>query len=266
MEISVIIPTHRPEEYLWECLDSLRAQTLPMDKFEVLVVLNGCKDPYYGQLVDYATRHADSLDIKFIHTYKSGVSSARNIGLDNAEGRFVAFIDDDDRVSPTYLEELYSKADEQTVVISNSFNYSEDAPETMIPTRPTELHSILAPEGRTGLTESRRFFFTVWMKLIPASIIADRRFDTSFSIGEDSLFMFKISDRIRYTDFTSSEAVYCHRLRSDSAMGSQKQNGRWKRIRNDLRMIAAYTRIYFSGLRRYSLHFYLTRVRGAIHV
>ena len=266
MEISVIIPTFKPQEYLWECLDSLRTQTLSTDMFEVIIVLNGCKEPYYKQIADYATRHSDSIDLKVIYTDENGVSNARNTGLDNAEGQFIAFIDDDDKVSPTYLEELYSKADDQTVVIANTFNFSEESPEILIPVRPTELHSILSSKGRTGLHESRRFFFTVWMKLIPTAIIADRRFDTSFSIGEDCIFMFKISDKIRYTYFTSSDATYYHRLRPNSAMGSMAQAERWKRIWNDIRMIAAYTKIYLCGLRRYSLHFFLTRVRGAIHV
>jgi hypothetical protein len=78
--------------------------------------------------------------------------------------------------------------------------------------------------------------------------------------------MFKISDRIAYTDFTSSDAIYYRRIREDSAMGLQKGKGRGKRIWNDIRMIAAYTWIYLTGLRRYSLHFFLTRVRGAIHI
>ena len=265
MDISVIIPTFKPQDYLWECLDSLAAQTLSKDKFEVILVLNGCKGPYMEEIKGYLDGHKSELSIRVVQTDTPGVSNARNIGLDNAEGRYIAFMDDDDKVSPTYLEEMLSKADENTVVISNTYNYNESEPEVLLSVRPTQLHGILSSKGKTGLKESRRFFFTVWMKLIPASVIADRRFDTSFSIGEDSIFMFLISDKIRHTDFTSSEAIYYRRLREGSAMNVQKGKGRWKRIWNDIRMIASYTWIYLGGLRRYSLHFYLTRVRGAIH-
>lgn len=266
MEISVIIPTFRPQNYLWECLDSLAAQTISKDKFEVVIVLNGDKKPYLEQIKSYIGKNATKCCFRLLYSDKSGVSQARNVGLDNANGRYVAFIDDDDKISPSYLQELYDKADSQTIVLSNTFNFHDYKPLELIPSRPTQLHEALSPGGRTGLNESRRFFFTVWMKLIPMEMIGKRRFNTSFAIGEDSIFMFCISDKIRYTDFTSSEAIYYRRLRNDSAMGKDKGKRRWKRIWNDIRIICAYTGIYVLGLRRYSLFFYLTRVRGAIHI
>lgn len=266
MEISVIIPTHRPKDYLWECLDSLTRQTLPKEKFEMIIILNGIKESYYSEIEDYIQRNCSDSNVRLIYTETAGVSNARNIGLDNAQGKFIAFIDDDDKLSPTYLEELYAKADEQTMVIANTYNYFEDAPDKLIPVRPTELHGILSPKGRTNHIEARRFFFSACMKLIPMAMIGNRRFDTRLTIGEDCIFMFLISDKTQYVDFTSSEAIYYRRLRGDSALGTQKKGGRWKIFLNDIRMIAAYTRIYLSGLRRYSLFFYLTRVRGAIHI
>lgn len=266
MEISVIIPTFKPQEYLGECLDSLKAQTLPMDKFEVIIVLNGDKDPYFNQIEEYRADHAVALNIKLLHTQTCGVSNARNIGLDNAAGRFIVFIDDDDKVSPSYLEELYSKADDTTIVIANSYNYAEEDPDVLIPVRTTELHKILSPNGRTNHIEARRFFFSACMKLIPAHAIGNRRFDTSLTIGEDCIFMFLISDRTANIDFTSSEAIYYRRLRNGSALSKQNSRGRWKIFWNDLRMIATYTRIYICGMRRYSFFFYLTRIRGSIHL
>ena len=50
MEISVIIPTFRPQDYLWECLDSLFSQTLPKDQYEVIVILNGEREPYHEMI------------------------------------------------------------------------------------------------------------------------------------------------------------------------------------------------------------------------
>ena len=265
MKISVIIPTYKPQDYLWECLDSLAAQTFPKKEFEVLVILNGCCQPYRDQIEKYISSADPSLNIKLIHTDKGGVSNARNIGLDLAQGEFIAFIDDDDKVSPEYLQELHERADETTVVISNTYDFKDDCPDSLVSVRPTELHGILSAKGRSTLIDSRRFFFTVWMKLIPAAVIGDRRFDTSFKMGEDSIFMFRISDRIRNTDFTSSKAIYYRRLRCGSAMDIRNKTSWIKNMWNDIRMIAAYTRIYLLGLRRYSIRFYITRVRGAIH-
>ena len=105
MEISVIIPTYKPQDYLWRCLDSLDGQTLAKDKFEVILVLNGCKEPYDGEIKNYAVNHSQ-LPLDYIQTDKGGVSNARNIGIDAANGDYITFIDDDDYVSPRYLEAL----------------------------------------------------------------------------------------------------------------------------------------------------------------
>ena len=57
MRISIIIPSYRPEEYLYECLEAIRNQTLNQNEFETLVVLNGCKEPYFEQIQKYINVH-----------------------------------------------------------------------------------------------------------------------------------------------------------------------------------------------------------------
>lgn len=265
MDISVIIPTYRPKDYLWECLDSLAVQTLPKEKFEVIIVLNGCKDPYYMQISDYAIQHADNLNIRLIHTRENGVSNARNIGLDNAEGRFIAFIDDDDYISPTYLEEMSAKAADETIVACDTYYFKDGCTERQY-SRMSEVFHNLSPEGKTDYINARRLFFCACMKLIPAKSIADRRFDTSMTVGEDGLFMFSISDKYTFVDFTSDKAVYYRRLRKDSVFLSHSASSRMTILRNDLKMIWKYTALYFSGIFRYSFFFYLTRIRGSIHI
>ena len=49
-KISVIIPTYLPKDYLWECMDSLENQTLSKDEFEVILVLNGEREPYESNI------------------------------------------------------------------------------------------------------------------------------------------------------------------------------------------------------------------------
>lgn len=264
MKISVIIPTYKPKDYLWECLDSLAAQTFAKDEFEVILVLNGCDEPYRSQIGKFIMEHKDDLDIKFMHTLQGGVSNARNMALEQAGGQYICFIDDDDYVSETYLERLYAKADEGTVVISDTYYFEDGKAGVQIPNRMTELFGIMSPEGKADYMKGRRFLFNGCMKLIPSRMIAGRRFDPSFKIGEDCIFMFMISDRLRYVDFTSADAIYYRRVRSDSALHSH--TGRWKVFLNDMKLVAGYTRIYLGGLRRYSFHFFLTRLRGALHL
>ena len=122
--ISIIIPTYRPQDYLWQCLDSFAAQTLDKRLWELVVVLNGESEPWLNQLKDYRDSHPD-MHIQIFHTETTGVSNARNIGLDKAKGEYIGFVDDDDYVSPTYLEELASIATPDTVSAAFSIAFDE---------------------------------------------------------------------------------------------------------------------------------------------
>ena len=99
--------------------------------------------------------------------------------------------------------------------------------------------------------------------MIHRDIIGNRRFDTSFKNGEDSIFMFAISDKFSIVKFTSQRAVYYRRVREGSALLRKKNIS--EIIGNCYNMTRAYTRIYFKNPKRYKLGFYITRVLGAIH-
>ena len=53
MKVSVIVPTYKPKGYLWECLDSLKTQTFPVEDYEVIIVLNGCDEPWKMWIRNY---------------------------------------------------------------------------------------------------------------------------------------------------------------------------------------------------------------------
>lgn len=78
MKISVIVPTYKPQVYLLECLDSIYNQTLPKLDYELVLVLNGCNEPYNTQIKKWISNHND-LQIQFFQTDLGGVSNARNI-------------------------------------------------------------------------------------------------------------------------------------------------------------------------------------------
>jgi glycosyltransferase involved in cell wall biosynthesis len=99
--ISVIVPIYNVEQYLCKCLDSILNQTFT--DFELLLIDDGSPDRS-GQICDeYAQQDSR---IRVFHRENGGVSSARNFGLDNAQGKWIAFIDSDDWVDKTYLEHL----------------------------------------------------------------------------------------------------------------------------------------------------------------
>ena len=96
MDISVIIPTYKPGSYVWECLDSVYNQTFPGRRYEVIIILNGCNEPYYSQIEEYISSHSDRCTFSLIQTDESGVSNARNIGIENSNGKYLTFVDDDE--------------------------------------------------------------------------------------------------------------------------------------------------------------------------
>ena len=90
-EISVIVPVYNVEKYLSECIDSILAQTFR--NFELILIDDGSKDKS-GEICDgYALKESR---IKVIHKENGGACTARNIGLANASGKYVSFVDSDD--------------------------------------------------------------------------------------------------------------------------------------------------------------------------
>lgn len=104
--VSVIVPVYQVEAYLARCLDSILAQTYR--DFELILVNDGTKDGCPAIMDDYAGRDTR---IRQVHKENGGLSSARNAGLDVAKGEFVVFIDSDDYVAPTLLEDAVAAAD-----------------------------------------------------------------------------------------------------------------------------------------------------------
>lgn len=264
VKISVIIPTYKPQSYLWECLDSLRNQTFSAVDFEVLLILNGCRDPYQSQIENYLLK-SGMTNVRLIQTDQAGVSNARNMGLDNAIGDYIAFVDDDDYVSPTYLEELYAKASPDTISLCYPYAFKDGYSEKQIPHYyVTDAYEscILHEKALRISSKVRKYFSGPCMKLIPMSFIQERRFDIRFKNGEDSLFMFLISDRFVNFGFTSRTAIYFRRFRERSATTLERSF--FKKLINSFRLIVSFSIIYFGSFPKYDFLFYLTRILGNI--
>lgn len=103
--ISVIVPVYNVEPYLRKCLDSIVNQTYR--DLEILVIDDGSTDGS-GKICDeYAEKDGR---IRVFHTENRGLSCARNLGLDNANGEWIGFVDSDDWIEPDMYECLLSRA------------------------------------------------------------------------------------------------------------------------------------------------------------
>lgn len=259
MKISVIVPTYKPQDYLWVCLDSIRNQTFAREDFEIILVLNGCNEPYYSKIKDYVNYKLRGYNVVLIQTDVGGVSNARNIALDCAKGEYITFIDDDDYVSDTYLQELFFAAAPDTISISNAVAFKDASNITPIKYQLSDIYRQFSTKSRICITSKvRKFFNGPCMKLIPLKYIRDRRFDVRFKNGEDSIFMFLISDEFNRIRFASQEAIYYRRYRDNSAVTQHRSVN--NRLSNSLKVLNEYIKIYFSAPLKYNFIFFIQRV------
>lgn len=256
MDISVIIPTYKPQDYIWECLDSLKNQTFNKDRFEIIIILNGCKEPYQSKIEDYIKLNLESLNVHFIQTNQPGVSNARNIGLEKSDGDYIAFIDDDDYVSPIYLESLYEHVEEGSISISNVLAFN-DGEEGFIDYYITNMFSRIKNKSASKIMHARSYMSIPVAKLISRKDIGKRRFNKRLKNGEDSLFMLSISDKIKYVRPSSEKAIYYRRYRANSAVTRHKSFG--EIFNNKLHLFFAYIP-YVLRPWRYNIWFCMSRL------
>ena len=105
--ISVIVPVYNVERYLRQCIESITNQSYK--NLQIILIDDGSKDNS-GKICDeYAEKDKR---VEVIHKENTGVSAARNTGLDNAKGEWITFVDADDWVEKNFCEILIKKATE----------------------------------------------------------------------------------------------------------------------------------------------------------
>lgn len=111
--ISVIVPIYHVEEYLEKCIDSILAQTY--QNIEIILIDDGSDDSCPQICDEYQKKDSR---IRVVHKKNGGLSDARNAGIDIACGKYYAFVDGDDIISPNYISFLYRAIVENDADIS----------------------------------------------------------------------------------------------------------------------------------------------------
>lgn len=216
--VSVVVPIYNVQDYLEDCLDSLRAQTL--EDIEILCVNDGSTD---GSLAVLQTCAARDPRIRIIDKPNGGLSSARNAGIDAARSPYVCFLDSDDRFESHACEEMYRALHDggaDVFTFAARWTPEDAAPEWMV--------RALSPRDAVyeGFSpdllfreDSRPF---AWRTACRAEFLRGQglRFDESLRFGEDQAFHFAVYPRARKT-VLSSQRLYEYRLdRPGSLMGT----------------------------------------------
>lgn len=188
--VSVIVPVFRAEKFLRKCIESIISQTC--QDFELILVEDGSPDNSAIICDDYASRFTN---IHVIHKKNGGPSDSRNVGLDNAQGQWIVFVDADDKISDTYLSHLLEcNPERDKMLLSMQDNYNVDMYGCIVPTHRLDFKDEQIIVGKNqDIIEKYRLLhhYGIYAKLFSREIIEKNhiRFNTQIDVCEDGLFI-----------------------------------------------------------------------------
>lgn len=209
--ITVIIPAYNCDKYIEECLLSVCNQTY--DNIEIILVDDGSVDNTSKICSHFA--NVDSR-IKYIYQSNKGVSSARNVGLKFAKGKYITFVDSDDIISSQYIYTLYKDLIDYNcdLVITNWTHNINNLNKSY------NKKTILQTEDAFVLYFGKRLIDgNVYGKLYKKELISNLYFDEKIAIGEDQLFVIKALCNANAIIF-DKVFLYYYRISNNSAMNS----------------------------------------------
>lgn len=161
VKLSIIIPAYNAEPFIYELLERLTAQDL--SETEIIIVDDGSRHP-----VEFE-------GVKIIRQKNGGVSSARNRGIDEAKGAYIAFIDADDLVSVDYIKQIHEKIKEEPEAIYLSWETFGGGWDFKCHIKPGE--------------EFPSFNLCVWNRVYRKELIGNTRFNIKKLVAEDAEFI-----------------------------------------------------------------------------
>lgn len=223
-KISIIIPVYNKEDYLSECIDSIINQSYK--NLEIIIIDDGSTD----RSVEIIKRY-ESLDrrIKFFKQENLGVSSARNLGIENSTGEFITFVDSDDWVDLYMYEKMIEKINKfnaDLIMCSFIREYKDRKEYEKLPFEREELLCDKDINNKLILNMISKLddgldsiMGSVWRCIFRKDIILKNNilFDTDISISEDLLFCIKYL-RICNKVYVYNEALYNYRFTTGSAL------------------------------------------------
>lgn len=212
MLLSVVVPIYKVESYLSVCIDSILRQSFT--DFELILVDDGSPDNSGKICEDYAIKDSR---VRVFHKNNGGVSSARNLGIAKAEGKFITFIDGDDFIDPNFFNELCSPCitdEDIDFVHAGCVNYYEDG--SILPNQKYENH----------VGNDKTFIFKIFRGLVFSKLFSLERirqhgicFDEAMKYAEDMVFT--IDYLVHSNKYALVDSVgYYYVQREGSAMNS----------------------------------------------
>lgn len=203
--ISVVVPLYNKAEFVAEAIESIRRQSFPA--LEIVVVDDGSTD---GSAAIVERMIGE--DIRLIRQKNSGVSAARNRGIDEARGSFVAFLDADDRYHPHFLESVASLIDrypDAGMYCTGYLRVWDDgrSAESLMPAVEKGSQTIVGSFYSSWCRSSFTFTSAIVLR---ASVFddAELRFPVGEKLGEDQDLWFRIAERFKVAYLNAARVDY----------------------------------------------------------
>lgn len=212
-QISIIVPVYNAEKYLRQCLDSIIAQNY-ID-WECILVDDGSKDGS-GNICDEYTQRDNRF--KVFHQDNAGSSFARNVGIENAKGYWVSFIDADDWIAADHIKNLIACAETNDAeIVISAFYEHKNGVNSYCPNKPSNL------DNNTIIVETLRGYGLhagLWNKLIKKELIDSNgiRFPY-YNYYEDMFFTVSVVRKAKRIAYVQNPTYY-YRIHSSSLTNS----------------------------------------------
>lgn len=218
--ITIIVPVYNVEDYLPRCIESLILQKY--SNIEILLINDGSLDNSLEICRKYAEK---DIRIKVFDKVNGGVSSARNVGLENASGKYVMFVDSDDYISKDYCQNLYNiiSYSDLDVVCTSHYNVNGDY---------KKVNSNTVNLKLTSYEALKRFFLGngincyLFSKIFKYETIKGLQFDESLESAEDVLFIYQTLKNINFASMDGTVADYFYIIREGSLTNKRLTSSR----------------------------------------
>ena len=208
MKFSIIVPVFNTSKYLIECINSLIFQTYK--NIEILLVDDGSTDDSSEICAFFAKKDTR---IKYIYQENSGVSSARNKGLENATGDYIMFVDSDDFLSLNAIESVSKVLQENLFVIFGYEKYYKNKNVSVVYSGEKITNNNIVEKV---LTDNKIAGF-LWNKVFSKNIIKKNKikFNDKICYSEDILFLLEYLKYVKKTIYIP-KSLYKYRIRKNS--------------------------------------------------
>lgn len=204
-KVSIIMPTYKAEKVIEKAVKSVLNQTYK--NIELIIIENGPKDS--SEQICKKLNNAGK--IKYIYESRANVSNARNVGIENSTGEYIAFIDSDDEYREDFIEKMVAnikKTNSQLVACGYKTVYEKIV---RLIDNYKEVEKTSDIQSYLEILKEDYLFNDVWNKIYVSRIIKDNniKFDEKFELGED--FIFNL-DYLKYVETASyiNETLYIY--------------------------------------------------------